>query len=482
VETHPGTGDYITAFVDERVKKIMRSIIINEGIRVDGRAMNQLRNISCELGVLPRVHGSALFSRGETQALAVTTLGMIGADDQVLDGIKLDEPAKRFILHYNFPPYSVGEVRAMRGPGRREIGHGALAERALRYVIPPEKDFPYVIRVVSDILESNGSSSQASICGGSLSMMNAGIPLRKHVAGVAMGLIKEGEKVQVLTDIQGLEDHYGDMDFKVAGTKDGVTALQMDNKAGGITREILNSALSQAKAARLEILEKMEACVSSPCDLSMNAPRVQKITIDPEKIKDVIGPGGKTIRSITQRTGVKINVEDSGEVSIAGPTQEQVSAALSIVLGLTKNLVAGEVYLGTVTRLMTFGAFVECLPGKEGLLHLSEVSTHRIPKVEDVFKPGDKVLVMVKEIDDMGRVNLTRRRIVTDEAKVTELGLAACLADERERENLIESIADSPPRGDREHSSQPRDRNDRGGGGGGREHRPYNSGRPPRRD
>lgn len=473
--SHPEASDYIAACVEGRVKTIMRSIIVDEGVRVDGRAMDELRNVSCELGILPRVHGSALFTRGETQALAVTTLGMVGEDDQILDGIKLDEPAKRFILHYNFPPYSVGEVRPMRGPGRREIGHGALAERALRYVIPSESEFPYVVRVVSDILESNGSSSQASICGGSLSMMHAGVPIRKHVAGIAMGLIKEGEKVKVLTDIQGLEDHYGDMDFKVAGTCDGVTALQMDNKAGGITREVLQNALSQARKARMQILEKMEALISAPNTLSSNAPRIHMTTIDPEKIRDVIGPGGKTIRGITQKTGVKINVEDTGEVCVAGPTQEQVNEALAIIRGLTKNLEAGEVYWGTVTRLMTFGAFVECLPGKEGLLHLSEISTHRIPKVEDVFKPGDRVLVMVKEIDDMGRVNLTRRRILGNEEKVNEVGLAEALPDERERENLIASIAENappaPPRGDRG------DRPDRGG----RDHRSH-SNRPPRRD
>jgi polyribonucleotide nucleotidyltransferase len=478
----PVESGYISAFLEEMVKKMMRGIILNEGTRVDGRSMDQLRNVNCELGILPRVHGSALFTRGETQAMVVTTLGMIGEDDQVLDGIKLDEPAKRFILHYNFPPYSVGEVRPMRGPGRREIGHGALAERALRCVIPPESEFPYVIRVVSDILESNGSSSQASVCGGSLSMMQAGVPLRKHVAGVAMGLIKEGDKIQVLTDIQGLEDHYGDMDFKVAGTKDGVTALQMDNKAGGITREILSNALSQAKKARLEILEKMEAGISSPSALSANAPRVLQTTIDPDKIKDIIGPGGKTIRGITQKTGVRVNVEDSGSVSISGPTQDQVNEALAIIRGLTKNLEAGEVYWGTITRMMAFGVFVECLPGKEGLLHLSEVSSHRIPKVEDVFKPGDKVLIMVKEIDDMGRVNLTRRRIVSDEAKASSLGFAHCLPDERERENLIESIADNPAsRPDRDRG--PRDNRDRDRNrGGGRDHRSHSGGRPPRKD
>ncbi|NLL36011.1 MAG: polyribonucleotide nucleotidyltransferase [Fretibacterium sp.] len=452
-ETLPGREDYISAFVDDRVKKIMRSLIVDKGVRVDGRAMSELREITCETGVLPKVHGSALFTRGETQALAVTTLGMVGEDDQVLDGIKLDEPAKRFILHYNFPPYSVGEVRPMRGPGRREIGHGALAERALRCVIPSEDEFPYVIRVVSDILESNGSSSQASICGGSLSMMNAGVPIKRHVAGVAMGLIKEDDKVSILTDIQGLEDHYGDMDFKVAGTRKGVTALQMDNKAGGITREILQAALGQARKARMEILDKMEAAIPAPSSLSPNAPRILKMVIDTEKIRDVIGPGGKMIRSITQKTGVKINVEDSGDVSIAGPTQEQVNEARDVIRALTKDLEAGEVYWGTVTRLMTFGAFVECLPGKEGLLHLSEVSTYRIPKVEDVFKPGDRVLVMVKEIDDMGRVNLTRRRIISNEERIRELGLADALPDERERENLIAGLAGSEParveRGDR---------------------------------
>ncbi len=465
-EAFPDKGEYISACVDGRVKDIMRAIIVDEGVRVDGRAMDELRPISCETGILPRVHGSALFTRGETQSLAVTTLGMVGEDDQVLDGIKLDEPAKRFILHYNFPPYSVGEVRPMRGPGRREIGHGALAERALRPVIPTEDEFPYVVRVVSDILESNGSSSQASICGGSLSMMHAGVPLRRHVAGIAMGLIKEGDKVRVLTDIQGLEDHYGDMDFKVAGTRLGVTALQMDNKAGGITREILQNALSQAKQARMQILDRMEAEISVPDSLSPNAPRILKMSIDPEKIRDVIGPGGKTIRGITQRTGVKMNVEDTGEVSIAGPTQEQVDEARDMVLALTKDLEAGEVYWGTVTRLMAFGAFVECLPGKEGLLHLSEMSTHRVPKVEDVFKPGDRVLVMVKEIDDMGRVNLTRRRLLADEDKVRAAGFAAALPDEHERDNLIASIAEkappAPPRGDRPGFGDRGDR-DRGG-------------------
>lgn len=470
-EEYPNSGDYITAFIDEMVKKTMRSLIVDERIRVDGRAMNELRTITCETNILPRVHGSALFARGETQALVVTTLGMMGVDDQILDGLKQDEPAKRFILHYNFPPFSVGEVRPMRGPGRREIGHGALAERALRYMIPDEAEFPYVIRVVSDILESNGSSSQASICGGSLALMNAGVPMKKHVAGIAMGLIKEGEKVAVLTDIQGLEDHFGDMDFKVAGTRDGVTALQMDNKAGGITREILEQALGQAKAARMTILDKMEAAIPVPSQLSPNAPRIFMTTIDPEKIRDVIGPGGKVIRGITQKTGVKINVEDSGEIYIGGASQDKVNEALAIIRGLTKDLEAGEVYYGTVTRLMSFGVFIECLPGKEGLLHVSEVSTHRIPKVDDVFKVGDKVLVMVKEIDDMNRVNLTRRRILGNEARIVEEGLFEVLPAEQERETAIEALAaeakanPSPERDRPSHNGGRPDRGDRRGGG-----------------
>lgn len=441
IKDDPTKAEYISAYIDSRVKTIMRGIIINEHIRVDGRRMDQIRPITCEVDILPKVHGSALFTRGETQSLATTTLGMIGEDDQIQDGIKLNEPAKRFLLHYNFPPYSVGEVRGIRGPGRREIGHGALAERALLPVIPSEDEFPYVIRVVSDILESNGSSSQASICGGSLSMMHAGVPIRCHVAGIAMGLIKEGDKVQILTDIQGLEDHYGDMDFKVAGTRAGVTALQMDNKAGGITREILEKALGQARRARFQILEQMEAAIPVPNKISPNAPRIISFEIDPDKIRDVIGSGGKVVRSITQRTGVKMNIEDDGVITISGPTMAQVEDAHSIVMALTRELAPGEVFYGTVTRLMNFGVFVECLPGKEGLLHISEVSTARVPRVEDIFKPGDRVLVMVKEIDEQGRANLTRRRIMANEDKIRSAGLAYALPDERERDNLITTLA-----------------------------------------
>lgn len=298
-ESHPDSGGYIAGLMDEMTKKGVRRLILDDGRRADGREMNQLRPITCEVGVLPRTHGSALFTRGETQSLAVTTLGMVGTDDQMLDGLKWDEPSKRFILHYNFPPYSVGEVRPMRSPGRREIGHGALAERALRPMMPSEEEFPYVVRVVSDILESNGSSSMASVCGGSLSMMDAGVPIKKPVAGIAMGLIADGGKFGILTDIQGLEDHYGDMDFKVAGTKDGVTALQMDNKAGGITRAILEQALAQAREGRMKILENMGSAISSARpELSPNAPRIITLSVDPEKIREIIGPGGKTIRSI----------------------------------------------------------------------------------------------------------------------------------------------------------------------------------------
>ena len=443
----PEKEDYIKAFIDKRVKTLMRSIIINEHIRVDGRKMDQIRPISCELDILPKVHGSALFTRGETQSLAITTLGMIGEDDQIQDGIKLNEPAKRFMLHYNFPPYSVGEVRPIRGPGRREIGHGALAERALLPVIPTEEEFPYVIRVVSDIMESNGSSSQASICGGSLSMMHAGVPIRCHVAGIAMGLIKEGDKVQILTDIQGLEDHYGDMDFKVAGTRAGVTALQMDNKAGGITREILEQALGQARRARMQILEEMESVIPVPNKLSPNAPRIITFEIDPDKIREVIGTGGKVVRSITQTANVKLEIDDNGIVTIAGATMAQVEDAHSMVMAIIRDLTAGDIYYGTVTRIMSFGAFVECLPGKEGMLHVSEISANRVPHTEDVFKVGDRVLVMVKEIDDTGRANLSRRRVMANEEKVRAAGFAYALPDERERENLITSLSSRDGRG-----------------------------------
>lgn len=441
---------YIAGAVETLVKSTMRTITARDKIRADGRATDEIRPISCEVNVLPKVHGSALFTRGETQALVVTTLGMLGEDDQIIDGLKLDEPNKRFLLHYNFPPYSVGEIKPMRGPGRREIGHGALAERALAPLVPGEEEFPYVVRVVSDILESNGSSSQASICGGSLSMMAAGVPMKKHVAGIAMGLIKEGDDMVILTDIQGLEDHYGDMDFKVAGTRDGVTALQMDNKAGGITREILSRALMQAHQARMQILDAMEACIPEPAPLSPNAPRIFTMNIDVDKIRDVIGPGGKIIRNIVQESGAKINVEDDGSVYICAVSPDSVEKARQMIHDIVREVEAGEAFCGTVTRLMAFGAFVEVLPGKEGLLHISEISTKHIGKVEDVFAPGDHVIVEVKEIDDQNRINLSRRRLLADPALIESAGLTQYLPAEEERDKMIAALPDaSAPSRDR---------------------------------
>jgi len=441
LEEHPDKEGYIKGYISKLVKKAVRESIVFEGKRADGRKNDEIRPITCEVGVLPRTHGSAVFTRGETQALVTTTLGMVGEDDQLVDGLQYDETSKRFMLHYNFPPYSVGEVRPMRGPGRREIGHGALAERAVRPLLPDEAEFPYAIRVVSDILESNGSSSMASVCGASLSLMDAGVPIGKAVAGVAMGLIKEQGKVAILTDIQGLEDHFGDMDFKVAGTRDGVTALQMDNKAGGITREILTQALEQAKRGRLFILDKMYEAISEPRgELSSLAPRIYTLKIDQEKIRDIIGPGGKTIRSIVAETGVKIDVEDNGTVLIASSSNEAAQKAINIIEELVKEVEAGDVYLGKVTRLMPFGAFVEVLPGKEGLLHVSEVSTHHVAKVDDILKPGDMVLVVVKEIDDMGRINLSRKRIFDRKEEVESMYQEA-FSEEMTREEKIESAS-----------------------------------------
>ncbi|MDO9508420.1 MAG: polyribonucleotide nucleotidyltransferase [Thermovirgaceae bacterium] len=458
LEQYPGAEFYIGSAVEGLVKKTMRARVVEDGKRADGRAMDEIRPITCEVGVLPRVHGSALFTRGETQALVTTTLGMIGEDDQLVDGLKHDEPSKRFMLHYNFPPFSVGEVRPMRGPGRREIGHGSLAERAVRVLMPGEEAFPYAVRVVSDILESNGSSSMASVCGASLALMDAGVPIAKPVAGVAMGLIKEGEKVAILSDIQGLEDHYGDMDFKVTGTRDGVTALQMDNKAGGITRGILQSALEQACRGRLFILDRMETVLSAPREeVSTHAPRIYTITVALDKIRDIIGAGGKTIRSIVAQTGVKIDVEDDGRVFVASPTREAAEKALAIIHDLVREVAAGEVFSGKVTRLMAFGAFVEILPGKEGLLHVSEISTTHIGKVDDVLSSGDIVLVVVKEIDDMGRINLSRRRILErkQEPELAEKYADAFLLED-EREARIKELPPSSP-------SDRGDRNSRGG-------------------
>ncbi len=395
-------------------KEQVRNLIINDGIRPDDRKVDEIRPISCEVGLLPRVHGSGLFTRGQTQVLTVATLGALG-DVQVLDGLGVED-SKRYMHHYNFPPFSVGETRFMRGPGRREIGHGALAERALEPMIPDNDVFPYTIRLVSEVLSSNGSTSQASVCGSTLALLDAGVPIKKPVAGIAMGLIKEEEKVVVLTDIQGMEDFLGDMDFKVAGTDFGITAIQMDIKISGIGKEILETALEQARKGRLFILDKMTSVISKHREeLSPYAPKIITMKIDPDKIRDVIGPGGKTINKIIAETSVKIDIEDDGKVYISAINMSDGEKALKIIEGLTKNVTEGEVYLGKVVRIMNFGAFVEILPGKEGLVHISKLDKKRVEKVEDIVSVGDEVLVKVTEIDKQGRINLSRRDALTDE-------------------------------------------------------------------
>ncbi|MBQ8555530.1 MAG: polyribonucleotide nucleotidyltransferase [Clostridia bacterium] len=393
-------------------KEIMRKKIIEEGIRPDGRGVTDIRPIWCEVGVLPRTHGSAVFTRGQTQALTVTTLGST-SEGQILDGLS-NEDFKRYIHHYNMPPYATGEAGRLKSPGRREIGHGALAERALLPVIPSEEEFPYALRLVSEILSSNGSSSMASVCGSTLSLMDAGVPIHAPVAGVAMGLIKDAEsgKVCVLTDIQGLEDFLGDMDFKVAGSMNGITAIQMDIKIAGIDRDILETALSQALQGRLHILGKMLDCLGEPrAELSKWAPKIVRFTINPEKIREVIGPGGKMINKIIAETGVKIDIEDDGRVFISTPDAEAAAKARKIIEGIAKDIEVGEVYTGKVVRIMNFGAFVELLPGKDGMIHISKLDNKRVEKVEDVVNIGDEIEVKVNEIDAQGRINLIRNDI-----------------------------------------------------------------------
>jgi len=392
----------------------LRVMVVDEGQRPDGRKADEIRPIACSTHMLPRVHGTGLFTRGQTQVLSAATLGSI-SDEQRLDWI-IAVPNKRYMHFYNFPPYSVGETRPMRGPGRREIGHGHLAERALVPVLPAEEDFPYTLRVVSETLESNGSSSMASVCGSTLALMDAGVPIKKHVAGVAMGLILHGKKHAVLTDIQGLEDALGEMDFKVAGTTDGITAIQMDIKVQGITLEIMREALAQAKKSRLFIIDKLKAAIpEARKELSPYAPRMIVLTINPEKIKDVIGPGGKIINKIIADTGVKIDIENDGRVFIASPDGEGAERAKKMVEALTKDVEVGQTYMGTVTRLMNFGAFVAVLPGKEGLVHISQLAPTRVERVEDVVKIGDEIMVKVVEIDSQGRINLSRRAVLTGE-------------------------------------------------------------------
>ena len=400
-------------YFDMLREQIFREQVTKERRRPDGRAFDQVRDIWIEVGVLPRTHGSAIFTRGETQALVTTTLGT-GEDMQRMERFE-GESKKRFMLHYNFPPFSVGEVAFLRGAGRREIGHGALAERALTAVLPTEEDFPYAIRVVSDILESNGSSSMASVCGGSLSLMDAGVPLRASVGGVAMGLVKEGDDYAILTDIAGAEDHYGDMDFKVAGTRNGITALQMDIKIMGITPQIMREAMAQAKRGRMHILEKMEAVINEGrTKVSEYAPRFYTLQIPPDKIRDLIGPGGKVIRGIVDATGVKIDVEDSGKVMVASSDAAAADTAIKMITEITATAEVGKTYLGKVTRLAEFGAFVEILPGTDGLLHISEVAEHRVKDIKDELREGDQVLVKVLAVEG-NRIRLSRKAILKEQ-------------------------------------------------------------------
>lgn len=412
-DIYPDNGGDVAESLDHLTKQIVRDSISNEGIRPDGRKLTEIRPITCEVGLLPRVHGSALFTRGQTQALSVTTLAPM-SETQIIDDLT-PITEKRYIHQYNFPSYCVGETKGSRGPGRREIGHGALAERALRPVIPSVEEFPYAIRVVSEILESNGSSSQASVCGSTMSLMNAGVPIKAPVAGIAMGLIENGGKFSILSDIQGMEDALGDMDFKVAGTAKGVTAIQMDIKVHGITRDILLQALKQAHEGRLFILGKIAECIDKPADhLSPYAPKIIAITIPVDKIREVIGAGGKTINKIQDETGTKLDIEEDGHVYISSTDEEAAQKAKKIVEGLTHEVKAGETYLGRVTRLMKFGAFVEILPGKEGLVHVSQLALHRVEKPEDVVHVGDEIMVKVTEIDDKGRINLSRKALLLD--------------------------------------------------------------------
>ena len=405
---YPEMDKEIAMALHDLEKEIVRHMITHEKIRPDGREVEEVRPVSCEVGLLPRTHGSGLFTRGQTQVMTVTTLGSLG-DEQIIDGLG-PETTKHYIHHYNFPGYSVGEAKPIRSPGRREIGHGALAERALVPVIPSIEDFPYTIRLVSEILESNGSSSMGSVCGSTLSLMNAGVPIKRPVSGVAMGLVKEGDKYTILTDIQGMEDALGDMDFKVAGTSEGVTAIQMDIKVAGIDREILSSALQQAKRGRAFILVKMLECIDKPADdLSPYAPRVETIKIKTDKIREVIGTGGKVVKKIIDETGVQIDIHEDGNIFISSVDADGMKRAKQMIEDIVREVEVGEIYNGKVTRLMKFGAFVEVLPGKEGLCHISQLANHRVEQVEDVVQVGDQLQVKVVEIDDKGRINLSHK-------------------------------------------------------------------------
>lgn len=412
-EEFPEHEKAILTVLENIKKEVVRSMILDEGVRVDGRELSEIRPLSCEVGLLPRTHGSGFFKRGQTHVLTVCTLGPM-ADVQVLDGL-WEEESKRYMHHYNFPPYSVGETRPMRGPGRREIGHGALAERALEPIIPSVDEFPYAIRLVSEVMSSNGSTSMASVCGSTLALMDAGVPIKAPVSGIAMGLIKDEEtgRVAILSDIQGIEDFLGDMDFKVAGTEKGITAIQMDIKIKGIDKEILAKALAAAREGRMFIMQKMLECISEPRkELSPYAPKIISTTIDPEKIRDVIGPGGKVINAIIAETGVKIEIEDDGHVFVYSPNQEDAQKAIEMIENIAKEVEVGEVYQGKVMRIANFGAFVELLPGKEGLVHISKLSHDHVSRVEDVVKVGDEITVKVTDIDEQGRITLSRKDVL----------------------------------------------------------------------
>ncbi len=454
-ETHP--EDELKSALSEITKEAVRSRILSEGRRPDDRKTDEIRPLSSEVGLLPRTHGSGLFSRGETQVLTVTTLGSMG-EQQKLDSIEPEE-TKRFMHHYNFAPFSVGEARFLRGASRRDIGHGALAERALMPVVPNEEEFPYTIRLVSEVLSSNGSTSMASVCGSTLSLMDAGVPIKSPVAGVAMGLIKSDDDYRVLTDIAGLEDAMGDMDFKVAGTSKGITAMQMDIKVKGITAEIMETALAQAREAREVILSNIrETIPEAREDLSPYAPRMFRISISQEKIGAVIGPGGRVIRSIIEETGCSIDVEDDGTVFVGSPNEEQARKAIAIIEGLTKDAELGEVYTGRVTRLTSFGAFVEILPGKDGLVRMADLADEPVRRVEDVVNVGDEIMVMVIEVDDLGRVNLSRRAVLEDLSP-----------EEALQASKQAQMAEVGGRRDRDRGGRPPRRDGgRGGGGGGR--------------
>jgi polyribonucleotide nucleotidyltransferase len=458
-ERFPEYVDIIGKIYDKAVKDRVRERIVEEGVRVDGRGLKDVRKITVEVGVLPRTHGSGLFTRGQTQALTIVTLGSM-QDQQKLDGLSPEE-FKRYMHHYNFPPYSVGEARPQRGPGRREIGHGALAERALLAVIPPVEEWPYTIRLVSEILSSNGSTSMASVCGSTLALMDAGVPIKSPVAGIAMGLITREGKFAVLTDIQGVEDALGDMDFKVAGTRDGITALQMDIKIKGLTHEILAQALEQAREARLFVLDKMLEVLPRPrSEMSDYAPRITTIMINPDKIRDIIGPGGKMIRKITEETGAQIDVEDDGRVFIAAVDQEGGKKAIEWIKSLTDEVEVGKIYKGKVVRIMPFGAFVEILPNQDGLVHISKLTDHRVERVEEVVNVGDEIVVKAVEVDSQGRLNLSRQ------AAIEELTSKGEPIDEKiDKEAMAVALA-SPPAPPREGGyGGSRDRGGRNGGG-----------------